>query len=114
GDFDNILIYTKSRPWEPNKLPRPESMNTHYGSPDGDSRKWFIPGPTAPGALTHQGMVYAIQNPITGELHYPLKGRCWALRQNDILRSVGEYADYELRDIDDASKRAAICGLDAQ
>lgn len=111
-DFDTILLYSKASSWEPNRLLRPETMNSHYGAPDGDDRRWFNPGPTAPGASTHQGMVYAIQNPITGALHYPLKGRCWALGQTDILRDVGEYADYELRDIDDAPARAAICGLE--
>lgn len=113
-DFDTILIFVKSRPWEPNRLPRPESMNSHYGIPDGDDRRWFNPGPTAPGAKTHQGMVYAIQNPITGVLHYPLNGRCWALGQNEILRDVGQYAEYELRDIDDASARASICGVEVE
>lgn len=113
SDFDIILVYRTSMGWSPNKMPRPDSMNAIYKSPDGDPRDWFNAGPTAPGARTHQGMVYAVQNPVTGALHYPLKNRCWALGQADILHMLSEYADYELRIIDDTERRAEVCGLPA-
>ena len=45
-------------------------MNATYSSPDGDTRLWTSDNPAAPGAATHQGMVYAIQHPMTGELLY--------------------------------------------
>ena len=59
----------------------------------------------------HQGMVYAIQNPITGNLIYPTPGRHWAYDQNVILGFLNGWTDYELREIDDVEKRAAICGI---
>ena len=111
SDFDIILVYRTNSSWSPGRLDRPDEMNLIYKSPDGDESDWFNGGPTAPGARTHQGMVYAIQNPITGALHYPLKNRHWALSQSDILRMLSEYADYELRVIDDTEQRAAVCGV---
>lgn len=111
ADFDSILVYRKSSAFTPAKMPRPASMDLIYKSPDGDPKRWFNPGPTAPGAATHQGMVYGIQNPTTGAIHYPLKSRCWTGSQSDILEAVSEYADYELRDIGDEADRAAICGV---
>jgi hypothetical protein len=57
-------------------------------------------------------MVYAIQHPITGELQYPARGRCWWTEQAQILANMREYAPYELRNIDDAPRRAALCGVE--
>lgn len=111
SDFDYLVVYRSGKDWVPNRLDRPAEMDLIYGSPDGDPSKWFNAGPTAPGARTHQGMVYAIQNPTTGQLHYPLKNRCWALGQDDIMRMLSEYAPYELRVLDDAKERAAVCGI---
>ncbi len=110
-DSDSIIVYSKRPEFAPNKMPRPESMNGHYGNPDNDDTRWFNSGPTAPGAATHQGMVYAIQNPITGDLHYPIRGNCWALRQSDILEMLSEYAKFELVDIKDSEERSARCGV---
>lgn len=111
-DHDIILVYRATTDWVANRMPRPEAMNRIYRSPDGDPVPWFDGGPTAPGARTHQGMVYAIQHPITGALMYPLKGRCWALGQSDILKQMREYAPYELRVLDDAAERAFVCGVE--
>ena len=111
-DLDSIVGYSKSSQWNPNREARPAVLNKNYSSPDRDPNPWFNPGPTAPGAATHQGMVYAIQNPMTGELHYPLQNRCWALSQDDILRCLSEYAPMRLEVLDDSVKRADICGVD--
>lgn len=111
ADFDSILVYREGPAFTPAKMPRPPSMDLIYKSPDGDPNRWFNPGPTAPGAATHQGMVYGIQNPITGAIHYPLKNRCWTGSQSDIYQAVSEYTDYELRDIGDEADRAEICGV---
>ena len=101
-DLDSIVGYSKSSQWNPNREARPAVLNKNYSSPDRDPNPWFNPGPTAPGAATHQGMVYAIQNPMTGELHYPLQNRCWALSQDDILRCLSEYAPMRLEVLDDS------------
>ena len=42
---------------------------------------------------------------------YPAKGRCWATKQETLLASMRQYATYELKEIDDAHKRADICGV---
>lgn len=111
-DFDEIIVYSKTESgFSVNRLPRTEEMNKLYRSPDDDPERWFNPGPTAPGAKTHQGMVYAIQNPTTGELLYPLKGRHWAIGQAELLNLVSEFANYELQVIDDSDRRASLCGI---
>lgn len=108
-EAEHLLVYSKSPDWQPKKLPRTQSMNDSYSSPDGDQRAWTSVTCNAPGAATHQGMVYAIQQPITGELMYPPNGRCWALGQDRMLEEMSEWADYELRSLDDADKRREIC-----
>ncbi|MDV3131449.1 site-specific DNA-methyltransferase [Mycobacterium sp. 29Ha] len=110
-DHDTILVYRASAEWRPERLPRTPESDARFSSPDGDPLPWFDDNPSAPGARTHQGMVYAVQHPITGELVYPARGRCWWTEQAQILAAVSEYAAYELRDIDDSAKRADLCGV---
>lgn len=114
GDFDSVIVYSKRPGWELNRLPRPEYMNEIYKSPDGDPNRWFNAGPTAPKAATNQGMVYGIQNPITGIIHYPIKGRCWSLKKSDVVGFLSEYASFELVDIDDREIRASVCGVSVE
>lgn len=114
SEVEHIVAYSKLPDWSPNKLPRTESMDSIYKSPDNDPRAWTSSSVTAPGALTHQGMVYAIQHPFSGELMYPTAGRCWSLGQLQMLEYLQEWADYELRDINDADKRAQICGINEE
>ena len=52
-------------------LPRTEAMDSRYGAPDGDPRRWKSGDLSAAKGRQNQGMVYAIQSPFTGELHYP-------------------------------------------
>lgn len=111
-DHDTLLVYRSSREWVPQKLRRTAESDARFDSPDGDPTPWFDDNPTAPGARTHQGMVYAIQHPITGVLHYPARGRCWWTEQSQILSFMNEYAKYELRSINDEEHRADLCGVD--
>ena len=60
-------------------------MNSKYKNPDNDTVPWRSDNPCAPGAATHQGMVYAIQHPFTGELLYPYNGSCWRYQQDQML-----------------------------
>jgi len=112
-DHDVILVYRRSAAWVPNRMPRTAASNARFSAPDGDLNPWFDDNPTAPGAATHQGMVYAIQHPITGDLIYPARGRCWWTEQAQIFSEMCQYADYELRDIRDESRRAEVCGVNA-
>jgi adenine-specific DNA-methyltransferase len=111
ASHDSILVYRKTDRWVPNRMKRLASSNTsRYRSRDGDPVPWRDGDPSAPSAKTHQGMVYAIQHPVTGGLMYPTPGRCWGMSQSWFLDQMNEYAKYELRDIGDAGRRATVCG----
>ena len=112
NEVEHILVYSKREGWQPKKLPRRAEMNSIYKNPDNDPQgPWTSDNPNAPGAKTHQGMVYAIQNPFTGELIYPAVSSCWRYEQETMLEIMNGWCPYELREIDDAEKRAAICGV---
>jgi adenine-specific DNA-methyltransferase len=110
---DHIVVYSRRPHWNPFRLERTEGMNARYGNPDNDVDYWKSSDATAPNASTHQGMVYAIQNPFTGQMMYPTNGRCWNAEQVDLLDIMNKWCKYELRDLNDADKRAAVCGLSA-
>ncbi len=110
-EAEHILVYSKQIGWIPGRLERTEEMDERYASPDGDPRPWSSGDAAAPGAATHQGMVYAIQHPITGELLYPPNGRHRPFGGYSMLNLMGEWAEYEWVDIHDEEKRAEICGL---
>lgn len=111
AEIEHILVYSKNPSWIPGRLPRTEEMNSKYGNPDGDPRLWRTDNASAPGAVTHQGMVYAIQHPLTGELLYPPRGRHRPLGGYSMLSLMSEWAEYEWRDIHDEDVRADICGI---
>ncbi len=112
NEVEHILVYSKREGWQPNKLARTEETDSIYKNPDNDPKgAWTSDNPFAPGAKTHQGMVYAIQHPFTGELVYPVVGRCWTFSQEEMLAHMSGWCPYELREIDDAERRAAICGV---
>lgn len=111
SEIESILVYSKKPNWKPKKLPRTEKMNSVYKNFDNDHTLWRTSDAFAPSAATHQGMVYAIQHPITGELIYPYSGACWPLEQTSMLREMSEWANYEFKDIDDDKRRAQVCGI---
>lgn len=109
-EIEHILVYSRQPGWNPGRLPRTGEMDNRYASPDNDPVPWSSGDAAAPGAATHHGMVYAIQHPITGQLLYPSNGRCWTFGQQQMLDIMNGWAEYELRLIDDASRRSQICG----
>lgn len=109
---ETVLVYGKNEGWTPKKLPRTAEMNKMYGNPDNDVSPWRNDNPYAPGAKTHQGMVYAIQHPFTGEYLYPAISSCWRYDQQTMLGHMNGWCEYELRELDDAGRRAEICGID--
>ncbi len=111
NEVEHILCYSKHPEWSPNKLPRTEEMNARYTSPDNDIRPWKSSDAFAPDSAAHQGMVYGVQHPFTGEMIYPPNGRHWSFAQEQILGIMNEWSNYELRMIEDADKRAELCGL---
>lgn len=108
---EHILVYCRVSGWIPQRLPRTEAMNAGYGSPDGDSLLWSSGDPAAPGAVTHQGMVYGIQHPFTGKIFYPPTSSCWRVGQPGLLDILCQWAPYELRDLHDEEERAKVCGI---
>ena len=111
GEIESILVYSKSSSWRPKKLERTAEMDARYKSPDNDPIRWKSSDACAPGAATHQGMVYAIQHPITGEMVYPTAGRCWRYQQDEMLSVMQGWCSYELRDLYDEEARASVCGI---
>lgn len=112
AEVEHLLVFSKSDSWQPNKLPRTEDMNSSYANPDGDRCDWMSGSPVAPGAATHQGMVYAIQHPITGEFLYPSSRACWRYAQNQMLEYMNGWCEYMLEDLHDEEQRAKVCGID--
>lgn len=111
NEVEHILVYSKRPNWSPNKLPRTEAMDSIYKNPDNDVKLWTSDNPFAPGAATHQGMVYAIQHPITGDMLYPPNGRCWTFGQDQMLDFMRGWCNYELKNLRDEQERAIVCGV---
>ena len=111
NEVEHILCYSKQPDWQPNKLPRTAEMDSKYKNPDNDYTLWRTDNAFAPGAATHQGMVYAIQHPFTGKMLYPANGRCWTFGQDQMLEIMNGWCEYELRELDDAHERAVVCGV---
>jgi adenine-specific DNA-methyltransferase len=112
---ESLVIYGRKSGWMPKKLPRTEEMNKMYSNPDNDPKgDWRNDNPCAPGARTHQGMVYAIQHPFTGEMLYPYNGSCWRYQQDVMLGHMNGWCNYKLESIEDADVRAKICGVDVK
>ena len=113
AEVEHMLVYSKAPGWQPRKLPRTSEMDSKYKNPDNDVMPWRSSDAFAPGAATHQGMVYAIQHPFTGKLLYPYSGSCWRYQQDKMLDYMNGWCPYVLKDLDDADRRAEVCGLDA-
>ena len=113
-EVEHIMIYSKLPDWQPKRLPRTEEMNAKYSNPDDDVAPWMSSDAFAPGAVSHQGMVYAIQNPFNGDLIYPYVGGCWRYEQSQILDIMNGWTEYHLEDIYDDEERARVCGISSE
>ena len=111
NEVEHLVVYSKLPDWNPNKLPRTAEMDAKYKNPDNDIMPWTSSDAFAADAATHQGMVYAIQHPFTGNLIYPYNGAHWRYQQDAMLEYMNGWTKYELMEIDDAEKRAEICGV---
>lgn len=113
SEVEYILCYSKSADWAAGKLERTDKMNSMYKNPDNDPEgEWTSSDATAPGAVTHQGMVYAIQSPFSGKMFYPTRGCCWRKFQDDLLEIMNGWAEYKLQDLNDEKERASVCGIE--
>ena len=108
-----VLIYAKNEEFaKTNLLPRTEEMDDRYKSPDGDPHPWKASDAQAGKPRENMTMVYAIQSPFTGELHYPKAGTVWRVTPKDMQGYLeGWGVKYERRELDDAQRRADIIGV---
>ena len=107
-----IVIYGRRAGWMPKRLPRTEEMNKMYDNPDNDPKgAWRNDNAFASDARTHQGMVYAIQHPFSGEMIYPYANGHWRYSQKEMFEHMNGWCQYELRELTDEKKRAEICGV---
>lgn len=105
-----VLVYANSMDRvKTNPLPRTEAMNSRYGSWDGDPDLWKPGDLTAPGETTHPTMVYAIQSPFTGLLHYPSPGRCWSTERPKMKKHLEAWGSlYVQKDLKDGRPPALV------
>lgn len=113
NEVEHLLVFGKNPGWQPHKLARTEAMNAKYKNPDNDKTAWKSTDAFAPDSVMHQGMVYAIQHPITGKMIYPSNGRHWTFEQKQMLEIMRGWGDYELKNLHDEEERAKVCGIPA-
>lgn len=113
-EIEHLLSYSRKQEWIPHSLPRTSEMDEKYKNPDNDTELWTSSDAFGPGAGNHQGMVYAIQHPITGEMLYPTNGRHWTYSQDQMIDIMQGWGKYELRNLHDEAKRALVCGVSSK
>lgn len=106
-----ILVYAKDKDRvKTGLLDRPAELDATYKDKDGDPNgAWLGVAPWGPSRATHMGMVYGVQSPFTGELHYPPGSRCWGFEKPTIKQWVEQWGSaYEERDLDDGFVKALV------
>ncbi len=106
-----VLIYSKAIDRAKTELlPRTDETAARYKEPpDGDPEPWTPGDLTGPGASTHQGQVYGVQSPFTGDMCYPSEGRCWAAHRSRVKRLLEAWGcKYEAKDIGDGKSPALM------
>lgn len=105
-----VLIYAKNADRSTTALlPRTDAMDKRYLSPDNDPHPWKPGDLTAPGGATHPGMIYGVQSPFTGQIHYPSAGRCWSLEKRRIKAHLeGWGSKYIEKDLGDGMMKALL------
>lgn len=108
-----VLVYARNEALASTRLlDRTDEMDARYQNKDGDTRAWTSGDLSAVGAASHQGMVFGIQSPITGEIHYPPSGRHWGTDRRTIKRWLEEWGTpYSEVNLHDEETRAKLCGL---
>jgi adenine-specific DNA-methyltransferase len=106
-----VLVYAKDlEKARTQLLQRTGAMDSRYKNPDNDpNNDWKSGDASAPGAVTHPGMVYAIQSPFTGKIYYPPEARCWGFEKKQIKEWLeGWGSKYIEVDIQDSKKKALL------
>lgn len=109
-----VLVYARdATKAKTGLLDRTDSMNAKYTNPDGDPKGiWRPDNASAAKGRQNMGMVYAIQSPFTGELHYPPPSSAWRTAQRTLLETLREWGvKYELKKLDDDQHRADLLSV---
>jgi adenine-specific DNA-methyltransferase len=111
-----VLVYAKDEERAKTRLlPRSDEMDARYKAPDGDPRAWKSGDFSAGKGPSNQGMVYAIQSPFTGELHYPPPTCCWRPAPRNVLDMVSQWGPtYKFKTLNDDEKRAELLSIDVK
>lgn len=107
---DPILVLAKSPEFEVRRPPRTDDEDTWFKSWDNDPVPWSSGDLTGPRGDRHPNLVYGIQSPFTGEVHYPGRGRHWVYHRSQMAARLVEWGTYVQRDLPDHATRAAIVG----
>ena len=102
-----VLVYAKDTDRaKTGLLGRTEVMDARYGGEaDNDPNAWKSGDASGPNAATHRRMVYGIQSPFTGQMHYPPDGRCWANEKKSMKAWLEAWGhDYQEKWIDDGNE----------
>jgi adenine-specific DNA-methyltransferase len=101
-----VLVYAKDIAQAKTRLlGRSEKADARFANPDQDDDDWKQGDLTAPGDDNPPSMVYAIQSPFNGRLHYPPERRHWANEKRQMKAWLEDWGcEYEERDIGDDLK----------
>ncbi|MCE8163938.1 MAG: site-specific DNA-methyltransferase [Candidatus Moeniiplasma glomeromycotorum] len=103
-----ILVYAKDLENSTTGLiPRNEEYLKRFKNPDNDlAGAWVVGDPSS--QTPTFSMVYALQNPFTGEIHYPPRG-CWTFTKSKMKQFLeGWGSEYQEVDIKDGKSTALL------
>jgi adenine-specific DNA-methyltransferase len=90
-------------------LARRAETDARYGSQDGDPEPWAPVDLSAQGDSTHPTMVYAIQSPFTGALHYPSATCHWRTEKKRMKGWLEAWGSaYVEKDLGDGKSKALV------
>jgi len=86
-----VLVYAKSKEKATTALlDRTDTMNARYSNPDNDPQGDWLPNDV--NAKAHaKPEDYGIQNPFTGEIHYPAGSARWRRRKADLKKYLEQW-----------------------
>ena len=64
-----------------------EFLAKTFSNPDNDPRG---PWTTSDLSANHKGPYFSITNPVTGEVHYPPKGRYWVFNEEEVKKRISD------------------------
>lgn len=106
-----VLVYAKDKGLaKTGLLPRTGEMDLRYKSIDNDPLPWKSVDATATDIeKTHNSLIFGIQHPVTGEIVYPSKGRCWTYERKRIKGLLEQWGSpYESKSINDGYAKALV------